>query len=141
MIWIRHSSSSQCPKEPLLRKFYAVRERLWRLEGIAEPRFGRRLRGLLHAAGFGEIRAQARYVSHGSDAKVASFGLGRAADCEDPWYVEKALAHKLLSRHQLEEMQAAWREWADAQDAFAAFTWCRAIGRKVTHSCTGKDGH
>jgi ubiquinone/menaquinone biosynthesis C-methylase UbiE len=118
-------------QEPLLRKFYAVREKLWRLEGVAEPRLGKHLRTLLHATGFGEVRAQAHYISHGSDAEVASFGLERAAECEDRWYVEKVLEHKLLSRAELKEIQAAWKKWAVAQDSFVAFTWCRAIGRKV----------
>ncbi len=93
-------------QEPLLRNFYAVREKLWRLEGVAEPRLGKHLRALLHAAGFGEVRAQAHYISHGSDAEVASFGLERAADCEDLWYVEKALEHKLLSRDEQTASQA-----------------------------------
>jgi ubiquinone/menaquinone biosynthesis C-methylase UbiE len=118
-------------QEPLLRRFYAVRETLWQLKGIAEPRLGKHLRRLLHAAGFTQVQAQARYISYGSDAEVALFGRERAADCQDRWYVENALAHKLLSRAELEQIQAAWTAWAVSPDAFAAFTWCRAVGRKT----------
>lgn len=117
-------------QEALLKQFYAVREALWRLTGVAEPRLGKHLRGLLHAAGFGRISAHAHYMSHGNDADVSDFGLERAADCEDPWYAENALAHDLLSRDDLRAMQAAWTNWAAAKDSFLGFTWCRAIGRK-----------
>jgi SAM-dependent methyltransferase len=32
------------PNEPLLRRFYAIRERIWQLDGVADPHRGRALR-------------------------------------------------------------------------------------------------
>ncbi|MEM7333523.1 MAG: methyltransferase domain-containing protein [Chloroflexota bacterium] len=117
-------------QEVLLRKFYEVREALWRLEGIANPRMGKHLRKLLHLAGFEEVEAHARYISHGSKEEIGYFGNDRAANCESPWYVENALAHKLVTREEFKEIQAAWQRWAEAPDSFVAFTWCRALGWK-----------
>jgi ubiquinone/menaquinone biosynthesis C-methylase UbiE len=45
------------PDEELLRRFYAVRERVWLLEKVADPYRGRRLRGLLERAGFDRVNA------------------------------------------------------------------------------------
>ncbi|MEM7125578.1 MAG: methyltransferase domain-containing protein [Chloroflexota bacterium] len=119
------------PQESLLRQFYDVREKLWQLDGLADPRRGKHLRGLLSRAGYADINVQATYISHSSKAEIADFGTGRAADCEDPWYVEGALKHGLLTEEQLQEIQAAWKQWSTADDSFAAFTWCKATGRKI----------
>ena len=118
-------------QESRLRKFYAVREQLWQLEHVADPRRGKHLRKLLHSAGYGEVKAQATYLSYGDHDEVAMFGTSRTADCDDPGYVEGAVKHGLLTRDELKEIQAAWQEWSQADDSFAAFTWCRATGRKI----------
>lgn len=117
-------------QEALLRSFYDTREQIWQREGVADPRLGKHLRGLLHEAGFEKVQAHSHYISNGNDADVASFGQDRAAECEDPWFVEKALAYKLMTQSDLNEIQRAWQKWATAKDSFFAFTWCRAIGRK-----------
>ena len=43
------------------RRFYDIRQQLWRAARIAEPNTGRRLRGLFQAAGFGHVEAFADY--------------------------------------------------------------------------------
>jgi SAM-dependent methyltransferase len=122
------------PNDILLRRFYAVRERLWQLEAAADPYRGRQLRGLLAAAGFEPVEATSKYFSYGTPDAVRAFGLARADDCGDGWYRDSALKHGLATASELDTMMQAWREWSEAPDAYAAFAWCRALGwtpRKV----------
>lgn len=119
------------PGEELLRRFYSVREQLWQLENTADPYRGRRLRGLLHGAGFEDIVATSKFFSYGTPAGVEEFGLARAEQCrDDDWYSKQAREHELAAAEELEEMRSAWVEWSNAPDAYLAFAWCRALGRK-----------
>lgn len=117
------------PQEPLLRRFYEIRERLWLAEG-ADPFRGRELRGLLLANGFAHVAASTTYVSYGTEAEVREFGLGRADDCVDDWYVESARRAALATPRDLEKMRQAWLAWAESPSSYAAFAWCRALGWK-----------
>lgn len=118
------------PDEPLLRRFYAIRERIWQLDGVADPFRGRAVRGLVTGAGFERVAAITSYISYGTPESVHSFGSGRAADCRDEWYVEAAQRHHLASTSDLDAMERAWNAWSEAPDAFAAFAWGRALGWK-----------
>jgi SAM-dependent methyltransferase len=118
------------PRVDLLRWFYAVRERLWQLEGLADPYRGRELRGLLGRAGFDAVEATTTYHCYGTPEKVRSFGTDRAADCGDTWYRQDAVAHGLATETDLDDMRRAWLDWSTSPDAYAAFAWCRALGRK-----------
>lgn len=79
------------PHEPLIRCFFDIREQLWLSEG-ANPYRGRELRGLLIAGGFGRVEASTKYICYGTEDAVREFGLGRAEDCIDDWYVESLSA-------------------------------------------------
>jgi SAM-dependent methyltransferase len=118
------------PRVELLRRFYDVRERLWQLDGHADPYRGRELRGLLARAGFEDIVATSKYLSYGTPDEVRAFGSDRAADCGDTWYRRDAVGHRLASEREMDEMQDAWRTWSVSADGYAAFAWCRALGRK-----------
>ncbi|HYN89715.1 MAG TPA: methyltransferase domain-containing protein [Ardenticatenaceae bacterium] len=118
------------PHEPLLRRFYAIRERLWQIDAGADPYRGRALRGLLKQAGFEGIVASSKYIAHGTDEAVQGFGIGRAEDCRDEWYASAAQKHGLATEADLEAMRQAWMEWAEAPSAYAAFAWCRAVAWK-----------
>jgi ubiquinone/menaquinone biosynthesis C-methylase UbiE len=119
------------PGEEILRLFYSVRERLWQLENTADPYRGRRLRGLLEHAGFEEVVATSKFFSYGTPAAVEEFGLARAEQCGDAdWYSERAQEHRLATATELEEMRRAWVEWSKSPEAYLAFAWCRAVGRK-----------
>ncbi len=125
------------PHGNLLDRFYAVRERLWALDGIARPRSGRDLRRLLHDGGFTAIEATAHYLSYGTPEAVRRFGEARARDCEEPWFTTRAVAHGILSEAELGETRRAWEEWSRAPDSFLAFAWCRVIGRKPSSAAAG----
>jgi ubiquinone/menaquinone biosynthesis C-methylase UbiE len=117
------------PHVDLLRRFYAIREQLWLLDG-ADPYRGRRLRGLVTESGFVDVVASTTSISYGTPELVSSFGNGRAEDCVDNWYVSEALRARLASQAELDEMREAWLTWADSPDSYASFAWCRAVGRK-----------
>ena len=117
------------PNEPLLRRFYAIREELWLLDGI-DPYRGRALRGSLTSAGFEGVEASTKYVCYGTAARVSAFGRDRAEDCQDDWYGSNAQAHGLATEDDLASMARAWRDWSDSPEAYAAFAWCRALGWK-----------
>jgi SAM-dependent methyltransferase len=117
------------PNPDLVRRFYRIRERLWQIEG-ADPYRGRGLRGLCLGAGFVDVTATTTCISYGTAAQVREFGIGRAQDCTDDWYVSGARQHGLATPEQLQSMRRAWLEWSAAPTSYAAFAWCRALARK-----------
>ena len=118
------------PGEPLLRRFYELRLQLWKAQGDVHFYRGRQLRGLLLAAGFGQVQAVTTYFSYGTEERVRTFGLGRAADCRDEWYVGGLADHGFADQDEIDALEQAWLHWADSPDSFAAFAWGRATGRK-----------
>jgi ubiquinone/menaquinone biosynthesis C-methylase UbiE len=118
------------PNHERLRRFYDIREQLWLLENVADPYRGRQLRGLLHRAGFERVTATTKYLSYGTAETVRSFGLARAEDCDDDWYVQSATKHALATASDLDAISQAWRAWSTSPDAYLAFAWCRALGWK-----------
>lgn len=119
------------PRRAETERFYALKEKIWQLDGLADPRNGQNLRSFVHAAGFKDVEATAKYIPHGTTADVRAFGRGRAADCSDHWFTDAARRHRLCAESELEVLREAWLEWSESPDAFAAFSWCRAIGRKA----------
>ena len=80
------------PDVEALRRFYALRERLWLLDWHADPYRGRELRGLLERAGYDSVVATTTYHCYGTPEQVRSFGEDRADDCGDTWYRWDAIA-------------------------------------------------
>jgi SAM-dependent methyltransferase len=117
------------PDEPLLRRFYELRLAIYEDQGDVHPHRGRELRGLLQRAGFTDVEATLTSFGYGTEEQVRWFGLGRAADCRDEWYVEGVTRLGLADPDELDEMERAWTGWAESPHAFAAFAWGRATGR------------
>jgi SAM-dependent methyltransferase len=118
------------PHERLIRRFFDIREQLWLAEGAA-PYRGRELRALLLGQGFGRVEASTKYVCYGTEDAVREFGLGRAEDCADDWYVESTQREGLATHHDLTVLRKAWLEWSESPLSYAAFAWCQALGWKV----------
>src|SRR5258708_6375889 len=118
------------PHHELLRRFYAIRERLWQLENADDPYRGRDLRGLLKRAGFERVVATTKSFCYGTDDAVKSFGMERSQDCHDDWYASAAQKHGLATRRDLSAMNQAGTDWPESSTPYAAFAWCRAIGWK-----------
>jgi ubiquinone/menaquinone biosynthesis C-methylase UbiE len=118
------------PDEALLRRFYQLRLQIYDAQGDVFYRRGRELRGLLHAAGFEDVQASVTYLSYGTEERVRTFGLGRAADCRDAWYIDGARRYGLADAHEIDALEHAWIRWAESPDSFAAFAWGRAVARR-----------
>jgi SAM-dependent methyltransferase len=117
------------PEEPRLRRFYQLRLQIWDGQGDVHYERGRELRGLLLAAGFEDVEAFNTYFSYGTEERVRTFGLARAADCRDEWYIDGVAKYGLAERDEIPALEQAWLRWAESPDSFAAFAWGRAIGR------------
>jgi SAM-dependent methyltransferase len=116
------------PDEPVLRRFYDLRTRLWQDEGVGDPYRGRALRGVLNAAGYERVEATTTSISYGTRAAVRAFGRDRAEECGDQWYADGAERLGMGTTGDLLEMERAWLAWSASPDAYASFSWCRAIG-------------
>jgi SAM-dependent methyltransferase len=109
------------------RRFYDIRQQLWRAARIAEPNIGRRLRGLFQAAGFDRVEAFADYISYGTPDRVKAFAYDRATECRDQKFHAAVTRHGIASIEELLRLAAAWEEWSDDPGAFFAFAWCRLL--------------
>src|SRR5438874_1706634 len=109
------------------RRFYNIRQQLWRAARTAEPNAGRRLRGLFQAAGFGHVEAFADYISYGTPDRVSTFASDRAAECRDPELHAAVTRYGIASTEELLDLAAAWEKWGDEPTAFVAFAWCRVL--------------
>ena len=109
------------------RRFYDIRQRLWRAEGIAEPNLGRRLRGLFEQAGFARVEAFADYISYGTSDLVMAFACDRGDECRGPELRAAVTRHGIASVEELVQLAAAWEEWGSDAGAFFAFPWCRVL--------------
>ena len=117
------------PDVDLLRRSNAIREQLWMLSG-ADPFLGRELRRLVGEAGFEDVEATTKAFSYGTPARVREFAEGRASECWDDEYVAEAMGAGLATAEEMATMARAWSAWGESPAAYAAFTWCRAVGRK-----------
>jgi SAM-dependent methyltransferase len=109
------------------RRFYVIRQRVWRAAGIADPNTGRRLRGLFKEAGFGRVEAFADYISYGTPDRIKAFACDRAAECRDPEWQSAVTRRGISSVDELLRLAAAWEEWCEDPGAFFAFAWCRVL--------------
>jgi ubiquinone/menaquinone biosynthesis C-methylase UbiE len=109
------------------RRFYDIREQLWRAAGIAEPNTGRRLRGLFEEAGFERVDAFADYISYGTPDRIMAFAWDRATECRDPEFRETVTRHGIASAEELTGLAESWEEWGQDPAAFFAFAWCRVL--------------
>jgi SAM-dependent methyltransferase len=116
------------PDEPRLRRFYELRLRLW--EEDVHPNRGRELRGLLLGAGFEGVEAGTTYFNYGTEERVRMFGLGRAADCQDEWFVDGLAERGLADQDEIDGLEQAWIDFSRSPESFVAFAWGRATGRR-----------
>jgi len=91
---------------------------------------GRRLRGLLHEAGFVDVAASASYKYYGDPEAVRFISHIAASRCDEPDFVEQVVRRGLASQQRLREIRSALLQWTERPDAFCAIAHGEATGRK-----------
>lgn len=84
----------------------------------AEPDAGRRLLGWAHAAGFTEVTPSASVWCYATPQERASWGGMWAERIRSSRIGEQAVARRLATREDLDELSRAWREWAEHPDGW-----------------------
>lgn len=118
------------PDVDFLRRSNAIRELMW-LRSRANPFLERHLRRLVFEAGFVDIEATTKAFSYGTPDRLQVFASGRVAECSDADWVSEAVEADLTTEDELAEMALAWSRWGESPTAYASFTWCRALARRL----------
>ena len=113
-----------------MSRFFDLRLRIYEAQGDVWPNRGRQLRGLFLGAGCIDVEATTTYFSYGTAERVRTFGLALAADCQEDWYVDSLAKYGLADQAEIDELERAWVAWSESPDAYAAFAWGRATGKK-----------
>ena len=100
----------------------------WQRHGRGDPEAGRKLPGLLAAAGFTGIAAHAEADADTGDAARARDYMLRVLG--DPDLAALARRRGWATPAEIALSADAWADWATRPDAFAAFFWCTAVATK-----------
>ena len=111
------------PDDPLLARGMDIQERL---RGGASPYVGRRLRGLLHDAGFARAQSTARGTG-GGDAQVAWQAGFQAAAFEAAEAVAVVVEEGIATAEEMAAIAAAWRRWGEDPGAASTGWWFEAL--------------
>lgn len=117
------------PDDPILRQGMALYEKLRRHNGH-DPAVGRRIRGLLHAAGFERVDASAAYESYGTPDQVRMLAQVWTGIITQSHVAAQILELGWANAQALQLMAGACARFAERPDAFAATAWCQAIAWK-----------
>jgi ubiquinone/menaquinone biosynthesis C-methylase UbiE len=118
------------PEEDRLWQWLSLMEAVWEGQG-GHPRLGRRLRGLLHEAGFVDVAASASYEYYGDPEAMRFISNIAASRCQEPDFVEQVVKRGLADRQRLEEIRSAFLQLPERPDAFCAIAHGEAVGRKA----------
>ncbi len=115
------------PRDPLIDRSFEVLEALRASSGGGDPRVGKRLRALLHDAGFVRSAGSATASYEGTADASRLTGEWQARYLEAVPLVEHAVALGLATGDELAAMAAAWRAWGAHPGAFRATFWCEVV--------------
>jgi SAM-dependent methyltransferase len=113
------------PEMPLLEQFCALRVRVRQHNG-SDPFFGRHQRRCLLEAGFVLVEATASVKCAGSLEETRQRAAWYKAQLRG--FARTASAEGWVDQATTDGMEAAIDAWAERPDAFAASTWCEAVG-------------
>ncbi len=113
------------PTSPTLLASIDLRN-CWQRHHRGEPQAGRKLKGLLHAAGFSDITVRAEAVNEAP----ADFRDYMHRILRDPELETLSKRYGWANSAELSDMISAWTTWATHPDAFVSSFWCHAIARK-----------
>ena len=122
-----HDSMVLWPRDPLLDRSLALLESLRKHNSRGDPRIGKRLRALLHEAGFARSTGSATAMHDGAADATRMAGEWQARYLESQPLVDYAVALGVSTADEIASMAAAWRAWAAHPGAFRATYWCEAV--------------
>lgn len=117
------------PPDPILQQGMALYAKLREHNGH-DPTIGRRLRGLLHEAGFERIEASAAYESYGTPDQVRTLAQVWAGLITQSQVGAQILELGWANQQALAFMAGACARFAERPDAFAAIAWGQAVAWK-----------
>ena len=123
-----HDGSIIFPEDPLLPRTFEILREMRRLSGGGDPRVGKRLRALLHEAGFTRTQGFAVANCEATSEATARTGAWWATYVESPQMIERATSLGVSDARELAAIAAAWRAWAAHPGAYWATFWCQALG-------------
>jgi ubiquinone/menaquinone biosynthesis C-methylase UbiE len=115
------------PDDPLLHRSFEIQASLRALRG-GDVRIGKRLRELLHDAGFGRTVASAVAATDGTAEAARRTGEREAQYYAATEFADYAVAAGVTTREELRAVSGAWRAWSQHPGAFWARFWCQAVG-------------
>jgi 2-polyprenyl-3-methyl-5-hydroxy-6-metoxy-1,4-benzoquinol methylase len=114
---VDYAATAWFPALPGLDRWLALYETVAR-RNKAEPDAGRRLLAWAHAAGLRDTVATTSSWCFAAPADRRWWGNSWAGRATASSFAEQALAYKLATRAELEDIAAAWRAWAAADDGW-----------------------
>lgn len=91
----------------------------------------RRLRALLHQAGFTQVCGSTSFLTFGTPESLQWLAEIFSRFTLDSPYAVEWLARGWIDRARQTQISTAWQAWAARPDAFAAEAWCEAVGWKT----------
>ena len=116
------------PELPGMAQWIRVYDAVHRAGG-GEPNAGRRLRAWAHQAGFAEITTTASIWGFSSPEERAWWGGLWADRAVKSDFARQAIEGGFATQQDLEDMSAAWQEWANSEDAWFAFPHGELLAR------------
>jgi SAM-dependent methyltransferase len=123
-----HDSSLMYPQGPLVERYGEILREVRQRGSGGDPRIGKRLRALLHEAGFVRSEASVMPSCDGTDERTRLTGAWWASYIEAPEFVAEAAALGVSDEQELRAVAAALRAWGSAPGAIWATMWCQAVG-------------
>ena len=100
-------------------------------ENGGDPYFGRKQASYTRKAGFTNMTVSASYDCWTSTPENARRNLDfMAGYCQSPEFRDPVVEHGLSSQEDLDKIIAAFQEWRNDPDAFAAEAWAEAVAWK-----------
>jgi ubiquinone/menaquinone biosynthesis C-methylase UbiE len=117
-------------KNDLVLQYIGMHEATWQNAG-GDPWMARRLRGLLHEAGFVDLSASASFELYCDQEGLQLLSQTIVSRLADPNFVQQVVSLGLADSPRIAAIQAAWQAWPTDPAAFGAVAHCEVVGRKA----------
>jgi len=117
------------PTDARLDRFLALYREVARRNG-GEPDAGRFVKAWLLDAGFEDLEITTATWTYADAAATRDWGDSWARRVTESALAERALHYGIATRAELEDIAAAWREWARSPRAFGVVPHTAGVGRK-----------